>query len=256
VIDELSSIPKSKITFFADDNLTVDRHRTLRLCRRMVVRGVRRRYAIQGTLGLADDDELLGWLARSGCRFIFVGLESLCQSTLDRIGKPDLARMGVAGFGQRIARIHAQGMAVFGSFILSLDGDTREVFDQIRHFTLDAGIDCTLLSILVPAPGTPVFDRLRDQGRLLYADFPSDYALYAQDNVTFVPDGMTPAELQRRTRDLSACLTRLPVALKRAWSTSRNTRSPFATLAAMGWYLCGHRGLRNYPLRDVSTVMP
>ena len=244
-----------KIVFFADDNLTVDRRRTIELCKRMVERDVRRTYAIQGTLGLADDAELLSWLSRSGCAFIFAGLESLSQDTVAKIGKPDLVRMGVGGFSQRIGRIHDQGMAVFGSFILGLDGDTPVVFDQIRTFTLSAGVDCTLLNILTPTPGTVVFDRLAEQGRLLYTNFPSDYALYAQDNVTFRPDGMTPAELQEGTRVLIEGLTRLPVALRRACATWRATRNSLATLVALGWNLRGRRGLRHFPLRDVRAVL-
>lgn len=255
VVDELSLIPRRKVVFFADDNLTVDRRRTIDLCKHMVDRGIRRTYAIQGTLGLADDSELLSWLARSGCAFVFVGLESLSQDTVARIGKPDLVRMGVGGFRQRITRIHEQGMAVFGSFILGLDGDTPAIFDQIRRFTLSASVDCTLLNILTPTPGTAVFDRLREQGRLLYTDFPADYALYAQDNVSFLPDGMTAAELQAGTRDLIASLTRLPVALRRAHATWRATRSPLATMVALGWNFRGRRGLRHFPLRDVPATL-
>lgn len=253
VVDELASLPPSRIVFFSDDNLTLNRKRTIALCRLIVERGVKRYYAIEGTLGLAEDEALLYWLKRSGCLFIFVGLESLEENLLPQIGKPDLMRLSVARYAEQIRRIHAHGMAVFGSFIVGLDGDTPEVFDRIRRFCLSAGVDCTLVNILSPTPDTLVWERLRDQGRLLYTHFPTDYALYTQDNVAFCPQGMTAAELQEGTRWLIARLTRLPVLLARARRTWRHTRNPLATLIAFGWNWRTFQSLRDFPPRDVRT---
>jgi radical SAM superfamily enzyme YgiQ (UPF0313 family) len=252
VVDELEGLSARRLIFFADDNLTLDHRRTIALCRRIVERGVRRRYAIEGTLGLADDTELLHWLKRSGCQFVFVGLESLNTEPLVRIGKPDLLRVGVDGYRERIARIHANGMAVFGSFIVGLDGDTPATFDQIRRFSIASGIDCTLINILSPTPGTVLWERLCEEGRLLYTDFPADYALYTQDNVCFRPQGMTMTELQEGTRWLIASLTRLPVALRRARATWRFTRNALATLTAFGWNWRSFGALRAFPLRRVQ----
>ena len=66
VVDELAGLSDRKLVYFADDNITIDQRRCIDLCRRMVERGIRRRYAIQGSLNLADKDELLKWLKRSG----------------------------------------------------------------------------------------------------------------------------------------------------------------------------------------------
>jgi radical SAM superfamily enzyme YgiQ (UPF0313 family) len=253
VVNELERLSAFKIVFFADDNMTLDHRRTIALCRRIVERGIRRRYAIQATLGLADDAELLHWLKRSGCQFVFVGLESLNTEPLARIGKPDLLRVGVEGYRERIARIHAHGMGVFGSFIVGLDGDTAATFDQIRRFSLASRIDCTLVNILCPTPGTVLWERLCEEGRLLYTDFPADYALYTQDNVCFRPQGMTMTELQEGTRWLIASLTRLPVALRRARTTWLFTRNALATLTAFGWNRRTYGALRTFPLRDVQT---
>jgi radical SAM superfamily enzyme YgiQ (UPF0313 family) len=253
VVDELESIPATPIVFFADDNLTIDRRRATALCRRIVERGIRRRYAVQGTIGLADDSELLTWLNRSGCVFVFLGLESLNEATLAHIGKPDLLRVGVDGFRERIARIHAHGLGVYGSFVVGLDGDTPAIFDQIRSFTLDAGIDCTLVNILSPRPGTLVWDRMLTEGRLLYTDFPADYALYVQDNVCYRPTGMTGAELQEGTRRLIGALTQPRIVLRRAWATWRRTRNPWAALMALGWNWRTGLALGTFPPRDVRA---
>jgi radical SAM superfamily enzyme YgiQ (UPF0313 family) len=254
VAEEVARLPTSKFVFFADDNLALDRRRTAELCRLLVASKGRRRYAIQAGLGVADDPELLHWLKRSGCVFIFVGLESLNDAALIRIGKPDLVRTGRGGYRERIDRIHAHGIAVYGSFIVGLDGDTPVVFDQIREFVLSAGIDCALINILSPTPGTLLWDRLRSQGRLLYVNFPADYALYVQDNVCFRPEGMTPEALQEGTRQLLADLNRPAVAFRRAVATWRHTRNPLATLTALGWNWRTFRSLSGFPPRDVREL--
>lgn len=251
VVDELATLPPRKLVFFADDNLTLNRCRVVSLCRRMVERGVRRRYAIQGTIGLGEDEELLTWLKRSGCSFVFVGIESLNERPPVEISKADLRRLGPEGCRRSIARIHEHGMAVFGSFILGLDGDSASA-RRILPFTLRSEIDCTLVNLLNPLPGTGLWDRMRRQGRLLYTDFPSDYAMYAQDNVCFRPLDITTHELQETARGVIAGLTDLPTALRRAASTWRHTRDPFTTLVAFNWNRRTARGLRTYPLRAIA----
>lgn len=255
VVDEMKGLPASRILFISDDNLTLNRPRTIALFKRMVERGVRCRYAVEGTLSLAQDDELLTWLRRSGCVFVFVGLETLSTETLAHIGKPDLVRLGVAHYQEQIARIHAHGMAVFGSFIVGLDGDTADVFEPIRRFCLDTDVDCTLINILCPTPDTVLWERLDKGRRLLYTDFPADYALYTQDNVSFQPQGMTAAELQEGTRWLIGSLTRPSVALARARRTWRVTHSLLATLTALGWNWRTYHSLRHFPPRDLRAAV-
>ncbi len=254
VIDELEQLPAHRPILFTDDNFTLDRRRAIALCRRMVERGVRRRYFIEGGLGMASDPELLAWLKRSGCTLVIVGLESLTRSAVAALGKPDLIRAGVNGYAEHIARIHAHGLAVFGSFIVGLDGDTTGIFDQLRDFVLAARVDCALINILHPDPGTPLWERLCSEERLLYTDFPEDYVFYCPDNVCFRPGGMTPLELQEGTRRLVAALTRLPVIVRRAVGTWRRTRDWLSTGAAFAWNWRTRRGLRGFPLRDVRHM--
>ena len=253
VVDELESLPGRGIVLIADDNMAVNRRRTIALCQRIVERGVQRRYAIQATLGIADDADLLQWLRRSGCLYVIIGLESLNEDTLAHIGKPDLLRAGVGGYRECIARIHAHGMAFFGSFIVGFEQDSSATFRRIRTFILGAGVDCALIHILHPLPGTLLWDRMRQDGRLLYTDFPADYVLYDYDNVSFQPNCMTPAELQEGTRWLTTSLTRLPVVLRRARGTLRATGSPLAALSALVWNWRSSREVRGFPARDVRA---
>jgi radical SAM superfamily enzyme YgiQ (UPF0313 family) len=255
VVDELAGLSDRKLIFFADDNITIDQRRCIELCRLMVERGVRRRYAIQGSLNLADNEELLNWLKRSGCIYVFIGFESLNPQTLTLIDKPDLLRSGPDGYKRRIKRIHDHGLAVFGSFIVGFDHDTPNVFERLRNFILEAEIDCALINILNACPGTDLWERLLSQGRLLYSDWPDEYVYLTQDNVSIMPTGMSPLELQVGAKKLIADLTSNRQVLKRGLRTWRYAGDPVAGLVALVWNYRSGRALRSYPLQDVRNVV-
>jgi radical SAM superfamily enzyme YgiQ (UPF0313 family) len=246
----MAALSGRKLLFFADDNLTIDQRRCIELCRHIVHRGVDRRYAIQGSLNLAENDELLKWLKRSGCVFVFTGFESLNPAVLARIDKPDLIRTGPNGYRRQIDRIHDHGLAVFGSFIVGFDDDTPAVFERLRSFILEAEIDCALINILNACPGTDLWERLQSQGRMLYTCWPDQYIYLAQDNVTFLPAGMSPQELEVGTKQLVSDLTTLRRVFGQGLRTWRHTRDPVAGLVAAVWNYRSRRGLRSFPLRS------
>lgn len=235
VVDELATLPPRKLIFLADDNLTLQPERIIELCRRMVTRGVRRRLAIQGAITLADNDELLTWLKRAGCVYVFVGLESLNAEALLQIGKPNLLGQDAAGYRRRLANLHRHGLGIYGSFIVGLDQDTPETFAQLERFILETEIDCALINILAPMPGTLLWERLVAEGRLLLSDFPADYAHCTQDRVYFQPAQLTSQQLQEGARQLIVRLNRPGLLLRRAWRTWHHTHSVLATVIALEW---------------------
>lgn len=235
VVDEFATLPPRKLIFLADDNFTLQPERIIDLCRRMVARGVQRPLAIQGAITLAEHDSLLTWLKRAGCIYVFVGLESLNSAALTQIGKPNLVGADGAGYRRRLANLHRHGLGIYGSFIVGLDHDTPATFAQLERFILETEIDCALLNILAPTPGTPLWERLVAEGRLLLHNFPDDYAYCTQDRVYFRPAQLTPQQLQSGIRQLILRLNRPAVLLRRAWHTWRHTRSVLATLIALEW---------------------
>lgn len=235
VVDELAQLPPRKLVFMADDNLTLQPGRIIEICKQMVERGVRRRLAIQGAITLADNDELLIWLKRAGCVYVFVGLESLNGEALTQIGKPNLLGANAEGYRRRLANLHRHRLGIYGSFIVGLDQDTPETFAQLERFILETEIDCALVNILAPLPGTVLWERLMAEGRLLLHDFPVDYAYCTQDRVYFRPAHMTPEQLQTGTRELISRLNRPGLLVRRAWRTWQHTHSVLATLIAFEW---------------------
>jgi len=235
VVDELATLPAHKMVFLADDNLTLQPGRVIEICQQLVKRGLRRRLAIQGAVTLADNADLLTWLKRAGCVYVFVGLESLNGEALTQIGKPNLLGANAEGYRRRLANLHRHGLGVYGSFIVGLDQDTPETFAQLERFILEAEIDCALINILAPLPGTVLWERLIAEGRLLLRHFPDDYAYCTQDRVYFQPAQLTPQQLEEGARQLIVRLNRPGLLARRVWRTWQHTHSALATLVALEW---------------------
>jgi radical SAM superfamily enzyme YgiQ (UPF0313 family) len=177
---------------FADDNSFANRQHSKALLRALAPERVH--WFSECDISIADDPELLDLMRASGCRELLIGLES-----------PTAA--GIAGVEQRrdwkatrfdhyrddIERIQGRGIAVNGCFVLGLDGDGPEVFDEIERFVRASGQFDVQITVMTPFPGTPLYERLRREGRLLREGAWDRCSLF---DVNFEPRNMTAAELQ------------------------------------------------------------
>ncbi len=244
VLAELPHVPRAPITLFTDDNIMADRDHALSLFRGMAAsaRSVQRRHAVQASLDIANDDELLDALKASGCFAVLVGLESVSEATLKTMRKGVNLRVGVEHYRDQIARLHAHGLMVAATFIFGSDGDGLDIFDRTARFVLDAGVDLAHFGLLIPTPGTDVFDRLAREGRLLLTDFPGDYASFDLTRATFIPEAMSPQQAEAGLAAATQDIARWPVALRRAAHTWRDTGNFTAAAISLLWTRTGlHR---------------
>ncbi len=242
VLTELPHVPRTPVTLFTDDNVMSDRDVSLALFRAMAEHGLQRRHAVQASLDIADDDEMLSALKASGCFAVLVGLESVNEATLRTMRKGVNLRVGVEHYRDKIARLHAHELMVAATFIFGDDGDGPDIFDRTARFVLDAGIDLAHFGLLIPTPGTDVFDRLAREGRLLLTDLPSDYALLDLNRATFVPYAMSPSQAEAGLVAATQAIARWPVALRRAARTWREASSFTAAAISLLWTRTGlHR---------------
>jgi radical SAM superfamily enzyme YgiQ (UPF0313 family) len=231
VLEELAQV-KSPYLFFVDDNLTADQARAIRLCQGMVARGLRKRFAIQASLEMAQNNDLLVWLARAGCFLVSVGIESTDERTLRHLRKASNLKVGVEHFGEAIARIHAHGMAVSASIIFGHDQDTEETFREAQAFAVESEIDSLVYTILTPLPGTDLHERLEAEGRLLDLPLPEAYAYFDAHHVAFEPLHVSAEDLIRANREAVRRATSLPALVHGLWRTWRRTGNPLAALAS------------------------
>jgi radical SAM superfamily enzyme YgiQ (UPF0313 family) len=144
------------------------------------------------TTTIAWDEELLDLAARSGCRGLLIGFESLDQKALDESKKSFNMRKD---YRLVVDRIHDRGIAIMGCFVFGFDSDTLETFDRTVDFVMESRMDLPRYAIAVPFPATGLFRRLKAENRILT----EDWSLYDGQHVVFEPSHMSPDELLHHT---------------------------------------------------------
>ena len=123
------------------------------------------RWCCQITIDVAQDEALLDLMAAAGCALALIGFESLERESLAQMRKK---WNGVAGsYDDVIRRFHARGIMIYGTFVFGYDADTPASFDRAAAFAREQSLCIANFNPLTPMPGTGLYDRLRDEGRLL-----------------------------------------------------------------------------------------
>jgi radical SAM superfamily enzyme YgiQ (UPF0313 family) len=177
---------------FADDNTFVDKAWGKELCRALIP--LRLKWFTETDISVADDAELLRLMRAARCRQVLIGLESPGQSALEGMElKANFKARRSAGYKDALRRIQDHGITVNGCFILGLDRHTPDIFEEVLDFALDVPLYDVQITMLTPFPGTPLYDRLLREGRILE---PERWELCTLFDVNYVPKHMTPQELR------------------------------------------------------------
>ena len=217
VAAEYGSFPGKRIIFW-DDNITADKQYAKDLFR--AITPCRKWWSGQATIQAARDEELLEAAARSGCKQLFLGLESVSQSSMEEVRK----RFNrVEEYAHMINRIHAHGIAVQAGIVFGFDHDTPAIFKDSLDFLEETGVQNATFNILTPYPGTPLFQKLDAQGRIVTRDWRK---YNGRTDVVFQPRRMSVDELlagfqyaNRRFYSLSSVLKRLSDSPVQLWWT-------------------------------------
>jgi radical SAM superfamily enzyme YgiQ (UPF0313 family) len=181
VLAELETVP-GRYVFFIDDNLVghsaESRERAKRIFRGMIERKMNKRWWMQTSINTADDEELLSLAGRAGCMFALIGFESIDEQSLKDMKKGINLRVGTENYRTVIAAFHRNGIGVYGAFIVGNDHESPAYYRHLARFMVSAGVDMMNLFILTPLPGTALMERLQAENRLLFANFPEDWARY------------------------------------------------------------------------------
>ena len=165
IIEDIRRVGKSrKVIFFVDDNIISHLGKTKELCEALIPLKVK--WVCQADVTATHDEELLDLMRRSGCQGLLVGLESLNQKNLMQMNKKhNVARGGVA---EAIKRFHKHDIRLYATFVFGGDHDTPQCFQETIDFCIRHKIFMVAFNNLTPFPGTPLYSRLQEQGKLLY----------------------------------------------------------------------------------------
>jgi radical SAM superfamily enzyme YgiQ (UPF0313 family) len=151
---------------FADDNSFVNAPHAKELLRALARENIR--WFTEADINVSRDGEMLGLMRDSGCQQVLVGLESPRRASLEGIELNANWKVRQQDrYKAAIERIQSFGITVNGCFILGLDGDTSEVFDDVLQFVRDSGLYEVQVTFLTAFPGTPLYQRLKQQNRII-----------------------------------------------------------------------------------------
>lgn len=188
-LERLHSMNPKATIFFYDDNFTAHIKRTKALLQGIIERGIRIRWTAQARVDIYRDEELLYLMERSGCLFLYLGLESINPRTLENYRKEQT----VQDIAEAVKALHRHGIRVHGMFVLGSDEDDVKTIRETVRFARGLKIDTVQFLVLTPLPGTETFEELMEQGRI----FITDWSKYSGHHVVFQPKLMTPYELQK-----------------------------------------------------------
>lgn len=226
VIDDIRQMHAKRVIFL-DLNLIADVAYAKELFTALIPLKIR--WGGLATTTIAWDDELLDLAARSGCRGLLVGFESLNQESLKEAKKAFNMRHD---YREVVRKIRARRIALMGCFVFGFDHDTLETFDRTVDFVMSVHMDLPRYAIAVPFPGTGLFKRLKAEGRITT----ENWSLYDGQHVVFQPRNMTADELLQGTRR----------AWKRTYSYASMTRRLAASRTQLHVAIPANLGYRFY----------
>lgn len=179
---------KTRNVFFVDDNLIGNKGVAKELLRFLAQyqrrHGYDFRFGTEASINMAQDPELLALARAANFTWVFVGIESPDPEILKAARKIQNTREDAL---TSVRRFYAHGIDVLAGFIIGFDNDTLETFETQRRFILDSGIQAAMVGLLTALPRTPLYDRVRREGRLRkQASSPDNTKL----GTNIVPKGM------------------------------------------------------------------
>ena len=218
VISDLKAISEMNgYAAFIDSNIYNNILYLRRICSEIILNKIGLRWGAQATIDIGYDDETLDALYDAGCRLLFIGFESLSNENLKNMSK----KYNPGSYEYLIDRIRSHGIQIAGYFMFGLDHDNTDTLDKTLEFIKRNKITFPLLNVLLPVPGTVLYEKLKDQNRLSFPDengFFDTKPLYSVPchKCYFKPKNLSGEELENNYLELYRKVSRYPGMIKRS----------------------------------------
>lgn len=197
-IEQILGIWKHPFLEFADDNSFVNKAYWKELLPSLKNKGLR--WFAETDISVAEDPALLELMRDSGCAQVLIGFESPTQAGLRGVELHGDWKFGrFPRYRDAIRTIQSHGITVNGCFVIGLDGHTPDIFEQVPAFVRDTELYEVQVTLLTPFPGTPLYERLEREGRLIE---PRNWKKCTLFDVNFRPSHMSVTELHEGFRKL------------------------------------------------------
>ena len=227
VSDVISEIERlnSKLLFFVDDNLFRHAKELQELLEALKPLNVR--WSCQISLEVARNKSLIKLMKQSGCQAVLIGFESLNPGNLRQMNKS----WNQAGeeYASAIRTFYDHGIMIYGCFVFGYDDDTPDAFDRSLEFALQHKLFVANFNPLTPFPGTALYQRLRQEKRLIHNFWWLDDS-YQYGHAAFHPRKMSAEELTQRCFEARKRFNSYRSICQRALNVRVNLRSYWHTV--------------------------
>ncbi len=155
--------------FIVDDNFIGNKEKVKGLLKALIAwqkNGQHRmNFFTEASVNLAEDPELMSLMVQAGFNKVFLGLETPVEDALRECGKAQNLRRSLS---ESVLAIQGSGLAVMGGFIIGFDNDPPDVFQKQVNFIQKNGIVTAMIGLLTAIPGTRLYTRLEEEGRMLF----------------------------------------------------------------------------------------
>jgi len=233
VIAELNDQDR-RLIFFVDDNLVSDHEAAKRLLRALIPLKIR--WVSQGSIDMTEDPELMELIEASGCQGFVIGFESVQPATIRGMRKASNLSKKFKGwdvYARQVEILRKHHLQTWAAFTLGHDNDTVESIDETFHFAEENKFCFAAFNILMPYPSTPLYKRLKSEGRLLWDGKWWLHPDYRFNHAAFVPKNMTPDELTEAVWQCRDRWNSPKSIVKRIWDLQTHLNSPYR----LGTYL-------------------
>ncbi len=166
-LDTLRALGWRNEVFVVDDNFIGNSKNALQLARELAEWGNRNgrvfSFYTEASVDLADRPDLMAAMVEANFMYVFLGIESPSAEALKATKKFQNLRKDNL---EQIRIIQESGLWVLGGFIVGFDSDDETIFERQREFIERAGITWAMAGMLQAPPTTPLYDRMKKEGRL------------------------------------------------------------------------------------------
>ena len=221
ILEEVRSMHKPLI-FFTDDNITSNMRQAKEFFRALIPLKIR--WVSQASINAAYDEEFLQLIKASGCQALLIGFESLNPANLHKMNKS--VNTMKDGYEEALANLRRYGIRLYVTFVLGYDEDNDDTSREILAFAKHHRFFLAAFNHLLPFPGTPLYRRLEEEGRLLFDKWWLDPE-YRYGMAPFSPRGMTAGQVNDRCVEARQKYYSIPSILRRGLDFKVNGGSLF-----------------------------
>lgn len=219
---------KRKLLFFVDDNIVCNREKAKELFRALIPLKIH--WVSQGSMDMLKDPELMELMVKSGCLGLVIGFESISPDCITEMNKFTNRTGSGELYQSEIEQLRQWGLQTWAAFTVGHDGDTLESIRATCDFAIRNKFTFAAFNILMPYPNTPLYAKMKEEGRLLYDGKWWLHEDYRFNYCSIIPKHMTPEELTEVSFDCRRRFNSFGSIVKRALEPRTNLRTPYRFL--------------------------